>query len=136
MADFDKHGKLIGYTPTSKPAPEKTPYQQLQRALLDAGAQRIREERIDTVSPSRLEFWTVPTPSPGRLVIVQVWQRGKGRDAVDWSWDAYTPLRQHVTERAIDELLNDPMTAALEKILRLTNGNDMIPVARAALEVL
>lgn len=79
-----------------------TPYALLQQALLTAGAQRIAEvagPNPTGPSGSSLEFWTVPTPPVGRVVLVQRWNSNGG-------WDAYVPIRSHKTDSAINEVLH------------------------------
>lgn len=84
---------------------EQTPYQKLQAALLKVGAVHIRTispEHVDgRGSGDTLEFWNVPTPKPGRLVIVQK----RTGEHVYGGWDAYVQINEHGTDAAIRELL-------------------------------
>lgn len=77
--------------------PKASPYEKLRAALLAAGAELLRAETVDTMRKSEIQFWNVPVPPPGRLVLVQVWEEG--------GWDAFVPIKEHRTDEAINEVL-------------------------------
>lgn len=79
---------------------DTTPRGQLMAALTAAGARclaQINVTKKENVRPYNLEFWSVPTPKPGRLVLIQFWEEG--------GWDAYVPIKESKTELAIKELI-------------------------------
>lgn len=99
---------------------EKSPYEQLIKALVDAGARRLAEtdgpNRPGTGSGSVLEFWNTPDPRPGRLVIVQRWTDGEtGRRGC---WDAYVQISEHKTAEAIGRVLGKMEGPAVVEVLR------------------
>lgn len=94
-----------------------TPYEQLRKALFDANARNLAVvdgPNVKQPHGSEIEFWNVPTPAPGRLVLVQRWKQHGG-------FDAYVPVAAHKTEEAIDEVLHG---APYEPQFMYTTGED------------
>lgn len=92
-----------------------TPYDQLFKALVDAGGHCISQVPCPKEFPHQFTFeaWSMPTPKPGRMVWVQRWHDERG------SWDTYVPIESHKTDEAIAEVLNgDAVRAAADTVLK------------------
>ena len=87
-----------------KPKREPTPYEQLRKALLDfEPTARCIAGIAGPNAGSELEFWLMPNPTPGRLVIIQRWLGATGG-----GWDCYIQQAEHNTAEAIAEVLGRP----------------------------
>lgn len=77
----------------------------LVNAMINAGGRCLSEVPAPKEFPNefRLEFWSMPTPKPGRLVVVQFWENG--------GWDAYVPIKSGQIDEAIDEVINGNVAA-------------------------
>lgn len=86
-----------------------TPYDQLVAVLVSEGAQRLAvvdgpngpKSDMPMSTWSELEFWVVPanaSNAPPTLKVVQRWLESGG-------FDAFTPIKSHVTVEAIAEVV-------------------------------